>query len=50
MTVADDGSIDLTIEEAIKLHSVGLCLVCHDGKVVAIVGDKKKGDNRNEER
>lgn len=38
----EDGSIDITIEEAIKLNVMGFILVCNDGKVVAIVEEKHK--------
>lgn len=47
MRVAEDGkSIDITVQEAIKLAILGFVVVCDDdGNVVEIVqSDKKKED------
>lgn len=44
MRVAEDSkSIDITVEEAVKLQAIGFRLVCNDGKVYAVVDEKKKG-------
>lgn len=43
MRVAEDGvSIDITVEEAIKLSTLGFVVVCDEsGKVVAVVQKDK---------
>ena len=37
MRANPDGSLDITIEEAVKFSTVGFALIIEDGKVVAIV-------------
>jgi len=42
MRIADDGkSIDITIDEVLKLARMGYIIVCNDGNVIAI---KEKED------
>lgn len=50
MKVADDGkSIDITVEEAIKLSTLGFVVICDDeGKVIAITQKDKIKGNINE--
>ena len=36
----EDKSIDITIEEAIKLNTLGYVIECNDGKVFAIRQEK----------
>lgn len=49
MRIDEDGkSIDLTIEEGIKLHMMGFNIICHDGKVIAIVQKDKVTVNEKE--
>jgi len=44
MKVDNDGrSIDMTIDEALKIMTIGFRLVCNDGRVDAIVEEGKKG-------
>lgn len=43
MRVAKDGkSISMTLEEAIKLYTIGFVTICKAGKVIAIVEEGKE--------